>query len=378
MAETYPRWNLTDVLFVDIDPAKIEAEAIARCEAALGRSLAPADPVRLFVLSETAREIQLRNCINIAAQQNLLTYAQGKNLDALGDNLSVQRLQDSPAVTTLEFTLSEVLANVYVIPVGFQVTNGTLTFATDAELIIPAGEMTGEMTATCTTNGTAGNNYLPGQISTIVRPMAFLASAENSTITSGGADVERDEAFAERLRLAPNSWSCAGSEKAYVFHALSVSPAIVDVSVTSPNPGEVKVYPLMQNGELPTEEILNQVETYLSAETIRPLTDDVEVLSPVPVEYEIVLDYWINKSNLIKTETIRTAVEKAVEEYRVWQQAKIGRDITPDQLICKVMAAGADRVNFATLSPNVWEHLDTNEVAQCTNVTITYQGAKED
>lgn len=376
--ETFPRWDLTDVNFVEIDPVKIQAEIITAYENASGRNLAVSDPVRLFLLTIANVIIQQRNCINIAAQMNLLTYARGDYLDALGDNLSVQRLQASPAVTTLQFTLSEALAEAYTIPAGFQVTNGSLIFATDGELIIQAGNLTGEMSATCTTNGTAGNNYFPGQISTIVRPLVFLEKAENTTITNGGADVESDAAFAERLRLAPNSWSCAGSEKAYIFHTFSVSPAIVDVSIDSPNPGEIKVYPLMVNGELPSEEIRNQILAYLSGDTIRPLTDEVEVLSPVPIEYEISLDYWINKSNLTKSETIRNAVEKAVEEYRIWQQERIGRDITPDMLICKVLAAGADRVDFHTLSPNEWLHIEPNEIAQCTNVTVTYNGVKDD
>jgi phage-related baseplate assembly protein len=378
MAETLPRWGLQPVEFVETDPSKIQSEIITKYEEVAQRTLAAGDPVRLFLLTLADRIIHLQNCINIAGQQNLLSYAQKENLDALGNNLSVERLTDSHAVTTFRATLVQALGDDYTIPANFEITNGVVTFATDKELVIPAGNMTGDVSATCTTAGVAGNDYLAGQISTIVKPLTFLSSMKNITITSGGADAETDPEYAERIRLAPNSFSVAGPTKAYEFHAYSVSSAIIDVSVTSPNPGEVKVYPLLENGTLPSAEVLDQIEAYLSSDDIRPLTDEVEALSPTAHNYEINVDFWINKEDVSKSEAIRAAVEEAVEQYRVWQQAKIGRDITPDQLICNVKAAGASRVDFSTLSPASWVKLDAHEVAQCTNVTVTYKGTKDE
>lgn len=378
MAETFPRWGLSDVEFVTTDPATIQAEILTKYEEASGRTLASGDPVRIFLLSIADIIIQQRACINTAAQQNLLSYAQGVNLDALGNNIATERLQDSSAVTTIRFTLSQSLAEVFTIPSGFEVTNGTVTFATNTELQIAAGQLTGEVAATCTTAGAAGNDYLAGQISTIVSPITFLASATNTTITSGGADSESDAEYAERIRLAPNAFSVAGPTKAYQFHAYSVSSAIIDVGVDSPSPGVVKVYPLLEGGTLPTAEVLDQIEAYLSSDDIRPLTDDVEALAPAAVNYAINIDFWINKSDLTIADSIRTAVDAAVEEYRIWQQGKIGRDITPDQLICKVMAAGAARIDFATLSPASWQELQAGQVAQCTGVTVTYNGTKDE
>ena len=378
MSETFPRWGLNPVDFVEINPDKIKAEIITAYETAANRSLADGDPVRLFLLTIADRIIILQNNINIAARLNLLSYAQGEYLDALGSNLSVERLDASQAITTLQFTLTQALGNDFVIPANFEVTNGIVTFATDEELIIKAGDLTGEVSATCTTAGVAGNNYLAGQINTIVKPMAFLKSSTNTTTTFGGVDTESDEAFAERIRLVPNSFSVAGSSKSYVFHTFSVNPAIIDVSVMSPNPGEVKVYPLMAEGVLPTEDILDQIVAYLSSDTIRPLTDEVEALAPEVINYEINVDYWISKDEAKKSEAIQRAVENAIEDYRLWQQTKIGRDITPDKLICNVLAAGAARIDFATLKPSAWIELEGNQVAQCISVTINYKGSKDD
>ena len=376
--EVLPRWGLQEVNFVETDAEKVKAEVFSVYESETGRTLATADPRRLDLLSMAALIIQERVCANTAAQQTLLTYAQGLYLDALGEFVSVKRKEACGAVTTLRFQLSQALANAYSIPAGFEVTTGDLVFTTDEELIILPGELTGDVSATCKIYGVEGNSYLPGQITTIVTPMAFLASVTNTTTTSGGADTESDADFAERIRLAPNSFSVAGPKKAYIYHAKSVSPAIVDVAVTSPDPGEVHIYPLLEGGELPSETVLEQVGDYLSSDSIRPLTDHVSVLQPVSVDYQIHVDYWIGESDKGKAETIRTNVEKAVEEYRLWQQSKIGRDITPMQLIQKVAAAGASRIDSSTMQPSGFIKLEENEVAQCTNVTLIYKGYKEE
>lgn len=378
MSDTFPRWGLKDISFVETDPETIKAQIITEYENASGRSLADGDPVRVFLLTIAERFIHLQNLIDIAAKQNLIAYAQGDHLDALGNVLAVERLQASPAVTIIEFSLSQALGNDFIIVKGTKVTNGIVTFSTDEDLIIKSGDITGSINATCDTAGTMGNNYLVGQINTIVSPKAFLKEAKNTTVTNGGSDVESDESFAERLRLAPNSFSVAGPAKAYRYHALSVSPAIIDVACLSPNAGEVKIYPLLEGGKLPSAELIDQIEAYLSSDTIRPLTDELEVLSPVKRDYKIKVEYWINKEDATKVEAIGEAVNKAVEDYRVWQQTKIGRDITPDELICKVMSAGAARVDFSTLSPNAWQKLEGNEVAQCTEIIINYKGVKDE
>lgn len=378
MAETIPRWHLPAVEFLETDAETIKAEIITGYEQASGRTLAAGDPVRLYLLSLAAVIIQQRTAVNLAAQQNLLSYAQDGYLDALGTLLSVTRLAESKAVTTIKFALSQALATVYTIPAGTEVTNGVVTFATDKALDIPKGELTGSVTASCTVAGTVGNDYLAGQVNTIVKPMTFVAKAENTTITTGGSEAESDESLAERIRLAPNSFSVAGPEKAYVYHAKSVSSSVLDVSVTSPTPGEVDVYVLLAGGELPSQETLEQIAAYLSDETIRPLTDFVKVLAPKAVNYELELHYWISREDSSRAEQIKADVERAVEKYRVWQQGKIGRDILPARLIQYVMQAGASRIDNQTMKPADFQKLESDQVAQCTGVKIVYEGYKDE
>lgn len=378
MAETIPRWGLAPVNFLETDAETIRSQIITGFEKASGDTLAAGDPRRLFLLSIADVIIQQRTAINLAAQQNLLSYAQGGYLDALGQLLAVERMAESKAVTTIEFTLSQALGSVYTIPAGTQVTNGVVTFETDEDLLIPIGETTGEVSASCTVAGPVGNDYLAGQISTIVTPMTFVSGAQNTTITTGGADAESDPDFADRIRLAPNSFSVAGPEKAYVYHAKSVSPAIIDVKVDSPTPGEVDVYVLLTDGTLPTEDTLEQIEEHLSDENIRPLTDYVVVKAPTASNYEIELHYWINQEDSSKAAQIQADVEAAVEQYRLWQQTKIGRDITPGKLLQLVFAAGASRVDDSKMKPAAWKKLEAMQVAQCTKVNVVYEGYKDE
>lgn len=378
MAETIPRWGLAPVNFLETDAETIRSQIITGFEKASGDTLAAGDPRRLFLLSIADVIIQQRTAINLAAQQNLLSYAQGGYLDALGQLLAVERMAESKAVTTIEFTLSQALGSVYTIPAGTQVTNGVVTFETDEDLLIPIGQTKGEVSASCTVAGPVGNDYLAGQISTIVTPMTFVSGAQNTTITTGGADAESDPDFADRIRLAPNSFSVAGPEKAYVYHAKSVSPAIIDVKVDSPTPGEVDVYVLLTDGTLPTEDTLEQIEEHLSDENIRPLTDYVVVKAPTASNYEIELHYWISQEDSSKAAQIQADVEAAVEQYRLWQQTKIGRDITPGKLLQLVFAAGASRVDDSKLKPAAWKKLEAMQVAQCTKVNVVYEGYKDE
>ena len=71
----------------------------------------------------------------------------------------------------------------------------------------------------------------------------------------------------------------------------------------------------------------------MSDEQIRPLTDRVTVKAPETVEYKVNVKYFVNQSDLKKVDTIKTAVNAAVDDYIQWQRSKIGRDINPSQLI---------------------------------------------
>src|SRR3546814_4822909 len=94
--------------------------------------------------------------------------------------------------------------------------------------------------------------------------------------------------FRRRMVLAPEGYSVAGPEGAYIFHALSAHADVLDASATSPAPGEVLVSVLSRAGSgVPSPELLATVATFVSDETRRPLTDFVTVQAAGIVDYSV-------------------------------------------------------------------------------------------
>ncbi len=336
--------DLPDIEFVSSDAEEVKGWVLAKYKEVVGRTPAQGDPSRLFCLFMAEVFIRLLNDINYTGKQNLLKYALGDNLDHIGALTSVDRIQAKSATTTLKATLSAKRSQETVIDAGTRVASDSgLYFTTDEDLIIPAGELIGVVKATCTESGAEGNNFLPGEIATVIDPVAYVDSIANITTSGGGSGIEDDEAFRDRIHEAPESFSVAGPEGAYRFFAKSVNASIIDVGINSPEPGVVDIYPLLENGELPGEEILTQVKDYLSDEKRRPLTDKLSVKAPKAINYEIDVTYYIDKE--ADTSTVQSNVTKAVTAYELWQKSVIGRDINPSKLITLVMeVAGVKRV----------------------------------
>jgi phage-related baseplate assembly protein len=350
---------LPDIVFAERDPAVIERELISGYENAYQlqygaeRKLYPGDPIRLFLESIAFELIHQRQLIDYTGKMNFLAYAEKDYLDHIGALLGVTRLPAQPALTTLKFVLSEPQIGASFIPIGTRATpgGGDIVFATVEIGEIPEGEREVEVPAHCLVDGIAGNSFLPGQIKKIVDPLPWLADVVNTTITAGGTDMESDENFRERIQIAPESFSVAGARGSYEYWARTAHQGIVDVAVVGPPltlPGHVEIYPLMAGGELPTQEILNLVYDTCNAEDIRPLTDYVQVLTPEPVAYTLELRYWIERRNATGATAIQAAVEHAVSGWILWQRSKIGRDIIPSELIHRIQAAGAKRVEVIT------------------------------
>lgn len=364
--------NLPSISFTDTDAANIEASVITMYEAIADRTLAQGDPVRLFLQSVVAIIIQQRVLIDYSAKQNLLAYAVGDNLDHLGVLVGVTRLAASPAGTTIRFNLSAAQPQAVTIPAGIRGTTANgIAFQVSNPVTIPIGALYGDTVAKCLTAGEAGNGYVPGQVNQLVDPLPWVQSIVNTTESEGGADRELDDPYRERIRLAPESFSTAGPDGAYRFWAMSASQTIVDVSVRSPSAGEVELRPLLKGGNIPGTEILDAVSAAVNDKKIRPLTDQVTVLSPEVIDFDVSLTYYINQDNATISTDVQAAVNQAVADYVLWQKSKLGRDINPSELIWRVRAAGADRVEVPLPS---FTALEKYQVSITDNITVTYGG----
>lgn len=342
-----------DLSFIDgrsIEDVKSEmvADYEAYMTAAEGKpyTLGRAAPHRMELYAASAQIYQAMQYIDRGGKVNLLKYSYGGFLDNLALLKGPTRNPAAAASTTLRFTLAAGRPFAVSIPMGTRVSmDGQVYFATDAYTEIPAGSLTAEVTATCTTAGAAGNGYQPGELAILVDPVPYVASVRNVTPTAGGADVETDDDFKERIFLAPGSYSTAGPEDAYRYHAMSYNAAVGSVEIDSQQPGTVNVIFVQANGSAPSPELIAGMEEYLSARTLRPMTDVVRASGPEEIRYTIDVTYWINRSQAAQAVAIQQAVDQAVEQYKTWQRT-IGRDINPSKLHELMMAAGAKRVEI--------------------------------
>lgn len=367
--------NLPDLTFAESDPDLVELQIVEVVEKLLGRKLARADPLRLFLKGIEALLIQQRLLIDATAKQGLLAYATGDNLAHLGILVGTERLPAAAAKTTMQLTLSASRETATVIPAGTRFTAGDgIMFALDSDTIIEAGQLTATGAATCTEKGAAGNGYKAGELSVIADPIAFLSQAVNITSTNGGVEREGDENYRERIYRAPERFSCAGPTGSYEYFTKTASALINDVTVTNPSGGVVRVFPLLQDGKLPDTEIINLVKQKLNITTIRPLTDKVEVEMPEQVKAEVKVSYWIDRADAVYAKTIQEKVEKAVNEYIAWQKEKLGRDVNPTELYYRLRTAGAKRADLGEFSAQT---IKENQVAIVEAKEIKFEGLED-
>lgn len=367
--------SLPEIVFVDANANAIEELVITEYEKISGRNLAKGDPVRLFLLTLANIVVLLKNDINTTGKQNLLRYATGNNLDHIGALVGLERTYAACAITSMKITLSEARENNTAIPAGTRFTAGdNIFFALDETMVIMAGETEGLGQATCMDAGVVGNNYMPNQIKTLVDPVPYVGAVANITKSEGGADEESDDSYRESIHTAPESFSVAGPQGAYEFHTKQASKRILDVAVWSPMPGCVEVRPLLVNGEIPGEEMLQLVEEHLNDKSIRPLTDNLTIIAPEIRRYDVALTYYIDNEDKTFANRIQENVAAAVAEWIFWEKSKLGRDINPSRLIRMVEDAGAKRL--VVTSPE-FTKLDVTEVAIADNMTINFGGFED-
>uniref|UniRef100_UPI000D562CF3 baseplate J/gp47 family protein n=1 Tax=Xanthomonas fragariae TaxID=48664 RepID=UPI000D562CF3 len=247
-----------------LDFEKIFAEALAQFRRLLPEfsALTEADPIYKLLQLFAARELLIRQRANDKAQQTMLAFATGTNLDHLGALFGVARL-------VLD----------------------------------------------------------PGQPETGIPPT-----------------YESDVDFRRRIQLAPEGFSVAGPEGAYIYHALSAAADVMDASATSPAPGQVLVTVQSRTGDgTAPQALLDQVAAILTNDDVRPLTDNVTVQSVQIVPYAIggrVYTYAGPDSAVVMREAMRSLQAYLDEAHR------IGRDVPESAIKAKLFADGVQRVEL--------------------------------
>lgn len=209
--------------------------------------------------------------------------------------------------------------------------------------------------------------------------LAALMGVTRILLSAGDPDnnvppsYENDTDLRSRLVLAPEGYSVAGPEGAYIFHARSADGDVLDASATSPAPGEVLVTVLSRtgNGTAPAA-LLDLVESHVSAETRRPLTDAVTVQSAEIVDYAIiatVTTFAGPDGSIVIGESIRRA-----GEYRD-RQHRLGLDITRSGVFAALHCEGVQNVVLDAPAADIV--MDRTQAGYCTAITVTHAGVGE-
>ncbi|POG01002.1 baseplate protein [Pseudomonas putida] len=361
--------------FVKIDPAAVEAALIARYEEKSGKTLYPAQVERLFIDLIAYARSRVDMAIQNAGEQLLVRFANGVILDYLGELVATPRLLATSARCQIRFSVPAISTQPVYIAAGTRVStqDGKLIFTTDQEVSIAPGQLRVDVSATCLTPGTQGNDWALGQINVISNTPVAALVASNITVTADGAEDEEDDRYRERIILAPEAFSNAGSRGAYRYHALAVHQSIIDVAVHGPDEGQpdghVALYPLTSTG-LPSADLLEQVKSRLSGEKVRPLCDTVHVLMPTEVPYTI--KAGLTFYDIAEQSVVMAAAQEAAQLYAAGRRAKLGLDLVREQLTSVLQVDGVYRADLEL--PNALRELQGNEWANCTGIDLTPAG----
>jgi phage-related baseplate assembly protein len=185
---------------------------------------------------------------------------------------------------------------------------------------------------------------------------------------------ESDTDLRRRTQLALEGLSTAGPEGAYIFHALSAHPNIVDASAASPSEGRVDVYILSrENNGLVTSDEIAAVNNHLTDDEIKPLTDQLQVQAANIINYQTEATLYFEEGpdkNIVKDYALLK-----LEEYQVQRQL-LGRDITISGIYAALHVSGVQRVVLT--SPSADLIIDRASAAYCTEIILNDGGYADD
>ena len=332
------------IKFIDYDVEKEEQELVNYAEELLGKTLYPAQYERLMLSIIEYKASLLVERFNEAAKLNLVQCSSGLILEAIGEMAGVTKLEGAKGEDLLKIELNTTFTSDLTIPKGLEILSKDekYTFLTIDDCIIKAGETVGYVTIRADEIGEAVNVYGADDVNILVKPISYIKSVSNVNGVTGGADIESEESFIKRILLAPESYSCAGSKQAYIYHTLSANAGIIDAQAESPQlPATVDV--------TTTEETTTEDNETTTTQTTENYTvDDNGIIDNdtfhANVSYKTgKMDFYL-KSDANKVYSITIPPQATVLIYPLTKD-----DITPQSVLNDVDARlNGDKINPMT------------------------------
>lgn len=398
-------------VFLEYDAEQKEQDLVKLFEEQTGKTLYPAQDERLLISLIEYKAALLVNLFNDAAKLNLTQYSRGLILDCIGEMFDTPRLKGEYGTDTLRITLNTTFENDLTIAKGLEILSKDeeYVFETTEDLIIPAGQTSGDVFIKAKEIGSAVNVYGADDVNILIKPLSYIDTITNLNGIEGGADEEDDESYRTRILLAPEKFTCAGSRQSYIYHALSANTNIIDATAESviqpatvkigsttyeeengeiitpdftvkldrkygqfkftlnnveytfkmPPDTTVNIYPLTDYAITP-EEVLESVENRLNGEKVNPMTDNVIALSPTKISKTISLNVKVD--NNADLDVVEELVNEIANEYKMTMRKSLGKEIIPSQIVSKIGAIdgvySVDTGDLVKTTANLNEYFD--------------------
>jgi phage-related baseplate assembly protein len=204
---------------------------------------------------------------------------------------------------------------------------------------------------------------------------ALFATARMQIEDATSALVAEDDArLRRRVQLAPEAFSVAGPEGAYVYHVLSAAPWARDATAIMTQPGRVRVT-LLREGTDPAPNLAERETVRLSLidNDVRPLTDMVEVLGPEVRRTEITatLTLYPGPDGSVVRDRALAAVSEWVEANRM-----LGMNLRRSALFAKLHQEGVHSVELASPAEDIV--LGPTEVYAIDAITVTVAALRDE
>ncbi|MGL5123275.1 MAG: baseplate J/gp47 family protein [Fusobacteriaceae bacterium] len=357
-----------ELVLINSDAKEILTDALSFHEEITGDKL-PVGSEITFIYSTVAAALAAAKAeMNEVALGNYLKYAKGDRLDLKGDLFGIRgdRLPANKARTTIRCYISDIIDRDIIIPIGSRFSKDDLIFRNEKIGIIKSGTLFADIAVVSEKEGELAQ-ILIGEIKTSIDRYDYYQKCENITPVVGGANIEDDERYRERIRLIPESFTTAGSEESYVFAVKKSSSLVTQVKINSPIPNVINIYVIGESIEKLSVEEKNKILSEVNSIKVRPLGDKVTVLDPTFRNYEIDVEYTTYDNSIMSKSILEDTLIKKLNLFT--SNFEIGEDLNIQDIIKIFKDEGVKRVNLKSLEDIKISEL---EIAKCNSISLKY------
>jgi uncharacterized phage protein gp47/JayE len=329
----------------------------------------------------------LSNAINYAFQNSVLSGASGEWLDAIGETWNVAR--PSATKASAMFNIKSQF------PLTLQTgalrisDNAGHVFINSAEFVVNPGDVGAFVSCEAENAGSDYNNIAIGEVNVLVAPEGIgIYSAENTTLTGGGADeaddtAKGDEIYREYIKIQRKTPLVGASTASYLAKVWNVEgnrifdACVLEAGDVDYTPGKVKIRLISRNSEY-SSDVVERVKMACSASDFRAIGDLVEVSEAS----QIIYNPWSSGFRIIYPMKFKTIAEshlnRVVDEYRAYLMQGFNRPFSEAELIKRLTTIDENGVyaleaNIARNDPNPLRYdAEKGKIINITSLTQFY------